>query len=488
MSPSVEPFNEAKYKALMDGLECSEIKLSEALGANGDSRWDSEYFSKNYLHINEILKQKNNIPFSKYCKSIKKGIFDLSPILYKTQGIPLIRTSEIKKPTIDFRTTTFIDKRTNAENNKTVLLPNDIVFTKIGAYIGDVAILPSTYPQYNFSQNVAGASLKVHTEGPYLLAFFLSKFGKNQILRSAMLSGQGKLELTDIRNYKIPTLNTDFINLIADIFNIIRQKDRQSAEKYEYAINILNSFLDLDFTNIIKSHTKKLLSNSFGISGRLDAEYYQPKYDILFDRLSEFTTFQLSGKNGLVDIKKSIEPGSDYYQEEGIPFIRVSDIDKFEIGAPNIKLPQDIVENAECLYPQKNTILFSKDGSVGIAHKVQEDMKAITSSALLHLTIKNTDVILPDYLTLVLNSPIVQLQAERDMNGAIIQHWKPSDIEKVVIPVLDMDVQKEISEKVQESFKLRKESKRMLECAVKAVEMAIESDENTAIRWLEMQL
>lgn len=488
MSPSVEPFNEEKYKALMDGLECSEIKFSEAIGANGDSRWDSEYFGKNYLHINEILIKKDNLPFSKYCKSIKKGIFDLSPLLYKGHGIPFIRTSEIKKPTIDFGTTVFIDEQTNAENSKTVLLPNDIVFTKIGAYIGDVAILPATYPQYNFSQNVAGASLRVHTEGPYLLTFFLSKYGKNQILRSAMLSGQGKLELTDIRNYKIPILNTDFINSIADIFDIIGQKDRQSVEEYEYAIKTFKSFFDIDFTDIGRSYTKKSLSNSFGISGRLDAEYYQPKYDILFNKLLDFEAYTLGGKNGLVEITKSIEPGSEYYQEEGIPFIRVSDIDKFEIGEPNIKLPQDIVENAESLYPQKDTILFSKDGSVGIAHKVQEDMEAITSSALLHLTIKNTDVILPDYLTLVLNSPIVQLQAERDTSGAIIQHWRPSDIEKVVIPVLDMEIQKEIASKVQKSFKLRKESKRMLECAVKAVEMAIETDENTAIRWLEMQL
>lgn len=29
MSPSVKPFNEAKYKALMDGLECSEIRFNE---------------------------------------------------------------------------------------------------------------------------------------------------------------------------------------------------------------------------------------------------------------------------------------------------------------------------------------------------------------------------------------------------------------------------------------------------------------------------
>lgn len=109
-------------------------------------------------------------------------------------------------------------------------------------------------------------------------------------------------------------------------------------------------------------------------------------------------------------------------------------------------------------------------------------MQVVTSGALLHLTVKDTSQILPDYLTLTLNSQIVQLQAERDCNGAIIQHWKPSDIEKVRIPVLDTDKQKEISDKVQESFRLRKEAKRLLEKAIKAVETAIETDEETALK------
>ena len=109
-------------------------------------------------------------------------------------------------------------------------------------------------------------------------------------------------------------------------------------------------------------------------------------------------------------------------------------------------------------------------------------MHVVTSGALLHLNVKDTSQILPYYLTLTLNSQIVQLQAERDCNGAIIQHWKPSDIEKVRIPVLDTDKQKEISDKVQESFRLRKEAKRLLEKAIKAVETAIETDEETALK------
>lgn len=95
---------------------------------------------------------------------------------------------------------------------------------------------------------------------------------------------------------------------------------------------------------------------------------------------------------------------------------------------------------------------------------------------------------MPDYLTLVLNSNIVQMQAERDSNGAIIQHWKPSEIENVVVPVLEMEQQKKIVELVQKSFALRKQSKQLLEDAKSAVEMAIEQGEKTALTWLNQRM
>ena len=231
--------------------------------------------------------------------------------------------------------------------------------------------------------------------------------------------------------------------------------------------------------------TIKTFKDTFKTSGRLDAEYYHPKYDNLFDALSKHQTMPLSGNQGLVSIKKSIEPGSEAYQEEGIPFIRVSDVDKYEISSPPIMISKKLVPNINELYPKKDTILLSKDGSIGIAYKLERDIEAVTSGALLHLTVKDSNVVLPDYLTLVLNSPVVQLQAERDCSGAVIQHWKPSDIEKVLIPILDMSVQKEIASKVQESFRLREESKRLLELAVHTVEMAIETDEEKALLWLE---
>ena len=204
-------------------------------------------------------------------------------------------------------------------------------------------------------------------------------------------------------------------------------------------------------------------------SGRLDAEYYQPKYDALFAQLSKYECDTIKD---IAHIKKSVEPGSEAYQDSGIPFVRVSDVSKFGISEPDIYLsPSDF--NLNELRPKKDTILLSKDGSVGIAYKIEEDMDCITSGALLHLSIFNEDYT-PDYLTLVLNSIVVQMQAERDSNGAIIQHWKPSEIEQVIIPKLPKPIQETISAKIQESFALKTESKRLLDEAKIMVEREIE--------------
>lgn len=215
--------------------------------------------------------------------------------------------------------------------------------------------------------------------------------------------------------------------------------------------------------------TEKKLSTSFFTSGRLDAEYYQPKYDYLDSQLSLLPTQRLGE---IVEIRKSIEPGSEAYQPEGVPFVRVADLNKFGIETPSICL--DRATYATAPYPQKDTILLSKDGSVGIAYKVEDDMDMITSGAILHLSVKEKGI-LPDYLTLVLNSRIVKMQAERDAGGSIIQHWKPSEIEQVVIPILPLDIQQKLSEQVSKSFALRREAKSLLEQAKLMVEQTIEN-------------
>ena len=150
---------------------------------------------------------------------------------------------------------------------------------------------------------------------------------------------------------------------------------------------------------------------------------------------------------------------------------------------PEIHLDKNMF-NLKELKPNKDTILLSKDGSVGIAYKVEQDLDIITSSALLHLTLTDKEV-LPDYLALVLNSKLTQMQAERDAGGSIIQHWRPDEIREVLIPILPIDKQTDLVEQIQQSFNLRHESTRKIDIAKKAVEIAIEEEEETAFEFLK---
>ena len=191
----------------------------------------------------------------------------------------------------------------------------------------------------------------------------------------------------------------------------------------------------------------KNLSESFRSSGRLDAEYYQSKYDRLLEQIRKRPHQKLGN---LVSICKSVEPGSEAYRSEGLPFVRVSDLSVFGVSTPDKYLDENTFADAP--HPKKDTILLTKDGTVGIAYKAEEDIQAVTSGAILHLNIK-TDTVLPDYLTLLLNSPIVRLQAERDAGGSVIQHWKPSEIENVLIPLLSLEEQAAIADIVNQNKK-----------------------------------
>lgn len=315
----------------------------------------------------------------------------------------------------------------------------------------------------------------------YLLAFLLCKYG-------AMFKDRSKTNLLisyiskpDLYNIPIPLASKEFQNEISKLIKQSHIVLKDSKTLYKEAEELLLEELDLlDFKPSEENIATKSFKESFGTSGRLDSEYYQPKYDELVTHIKK-TKFDKLGN--IVNIKKSIEPGSEAYQEEGIPFIRVSNLTKFGITDTEIHLSKNMFSDKDLkkLYPTKDTILLSKDGTVGIAYKIKNETTIITSGALLHLSIKIDDV-LSEYLTLVLNSLIVQLQAQRDAGGSIIKHWKPSEIEEILIPIIDISIQTEIEEKIKKSFELKEKSVKLLDLAKRVVEVAIEKNEDEAIK------
>lgn len=87
-----------------------------------------------------------------------------------------------------------------------------------------------------------------------------------------------------------------------------------------------------------------------------------------------------------------------------------------------------------------------------------------------------------------MNSPIIQMQAERDAGGSIIKHWSVPQIEQVEIPIVEEDIQQDIGDKIRSSFLLRRISEKLIKTAQKAVEIAIEEGEDVALTFIDKNL
>ena len=476
-------FDETKYNSLLKELECTEIFLSSL---NDEHRIDAEYFSKLAVTTDSLIKSREHFFLDR--KFVVSGPFGStipSSMYIEKDGIPFVRIENLKNGfTIDKSNLVYLSSENNSLIPNSQLTEDDIVLSKVGN-IGFCARVDSRLKICNISENNIGIKLSKYnsSEKHFILSYLNSKFGQVLINRRKSGNVQPKLNVGDISKIPIPKFDKNFYSFVSRLILKAESLIDDAENSYHVAEKILSAELGLEkFEPSTGNVSVKSFAASFGKTGRLDAEFYQPKYDDLQKLLDSFTTRRLGE---IVEIFKSIEPGSEFYGDEGIPFIRVSDINKFGINEPEIKLSEKIFASYKNYYPREDTILFSKDGSIGIAYKVRADMKAITSGALLHLTIKNLSEILPDYLALVLNSKVVQMQAERDSSGAIIKHWKPSEIEKVVVPVINVSIQEKIAAQIEESFKLRGESKRLLELAKRAVEVAIEDGEDAAEKFIE---
>ena len=373
---------------------------------------------------------------------------------------------------------------------------NDLLITVVGT-LGKVAI--ATEKDSNSIFSCKSTIIRAKSVNPfYLLTYLNTDTGNLFSLRGKRGAIQEGLNLPDLKEIQVFIPSIQFQDLIEATVKKSFKGTKESKKLFRAAKTILLS--ELGLTNWQPKHQLTFIKNYSDTQqvSRIDAEYYQPKYDEIIKAIRNYSG-GWDTLDSLVQIKKCIEVGSGEYLDKGVPFVRVSNLGSFEISEEkyiseslyNELTPQEKIipfEKSKNHQPQQGEILFSKDGTPGIAYYLKDEpAKMVPSGGILRLKNKS-DKVNNEYLTLALNSLLVQEQAKRDVGGSIILHWRPDQVKETVIPILSDEKQIQIQQKVTESFNLRKQSKHLLECAKKTVEMAIEQDEQTAINWLEDQL
>jgi type I restriction enzyme, S subunit len=463
------------------------------LNDNENKRFDSEYFKKQFINFFKEVPDLN--PLGSFVSEGYRVVYENTKIIEKEEAVAnnypyFLQATDLNTPFIKQDNLFYVNNEQWERYPKGRIKAGEILI-EVKGKIDKVAIVPDDFPKRTL---VTGSLFKLSVNKKIskhvLLSYLISKYGsafKDRFKTNLLISYVSK---PDLYRIPVPSFSNLFQQNIDRIFKIIFDSKTESQNLYEKAESLLLSEVNLEnFQSSKESINVKSLSDSFNISGRLDAEYYQPKYEQVVNKITSQPNDIL--KN-IVKITKSIEPGSAYYDEEGLPFMRVADFSKEGLTEPQKFLNDNFVnenkDKIKDLKPKRGTILFSKDGSVGIAYHLRQDFNGITSSAILHLKIRDEKRVIPEYLTLALNSKLVQMQAERDAGGSIILHWRVSEIENVVVPIIDYAKQEKIAELIEESFSLKKQSEHLLEVAKKAVEIAIEENEEEALEYIKSEL
>ena len=424
-------------------------------------RLDSEFYSIERLDVLEKIKKFDTSSLGDFCL-VTSGSTPVDRNDDLHEGIILLKTVNVQDGFINFSSEPyFIDEKIDSRMRSTRLQSCDILVNIVGAtldVIGRVAIISPNFPKSNITQ--AMALIRVNSEQKnflpeFVFAFLLSKYGRVQISKLARPSGQFNLNHDEIRSILIPKIPIQqqkiFSKLVSEFFYAWETSVIKAKESETQLISKLGMSKWLPNDNL--TYVKKF--QDIKKTKRLDAEFFQPKFDDLVSQMSQqkIVTFNSFSKR---DYGKSDIKNSEIYS-----YIEISDVDP-SIGDVNFTLRKGSELPASAKIPVSGgELIISKvrptRGAIGF---VPLDIKnGICSNAFAVYKINSP---LKEYLQVICRSIIGNLQFTKFAKGTSYPVIDDADVDNCIVPIISENDIRKISIVVQESQKARLDSKKIL--------------------------
>jgi len=213
---------------------------------------------------------------------------------------------------------------------------------------------------------------------------------------------------------------------------------------------------------------------------RIDADYFQPKYDEVVNIIKNYQSGwdTLANQGHVKDANFNPDAETEYQ------YIELANIGSDgEITDCMVEHGEDLPTRARRKVATGDVIASSIEGSLGSIALITEEYDSALCSTGFHVV--QSDVLNSETLLVLLKSSIGQLQLKKGCSGTILTAINKEEFSKIAVPKIRAEKQTEIQQKIIESFNFRRYAKDLLEHAKRAVEIAIEQDEQTAIGWLE---
>jgi len=435
----------------------------------GAKRLDAEYYQPEYLETRKLVSALLHTTLGEVSNKFKKGIFDIKADTYTDEGIPFIRISNLKNGLVDETDVAFISVEANEKEKKTSLQRGDFALSKT-AYPAASLI---TLDEVNISQDIIGVSLKKEWQekilAPFVVAFLNSKFGIAEMQQWFQGNVQMHLSLPDAKTILIPLFPLERQEEIAEIFRQAEDEFQNSKSLYSQAEKVLLEELGLlgfeangELWNIVNLSDVKT-------AGRMDAEYFQPKYRRLEVKLKKY------GSKKLLDVLQSVAAKFIPELDKTYRYVELADID-ISLGVVNgcaEVLGKEAPSRARRLLKAGDVIVSSVQGSLDKAALVRKEYAgAVASTGFFQFRSRE---ILPEVLLVLSKSIVLQSQFEQRCAGTILTAVPKESIKDILIPIPPEKVQQKIAEFVRRSHESRRKAKALLDEAKRKVEELIEA-------------
>ncbi len=455
-------------------MEFTILKNSEVKNDNITYRIDAEFFRSEYLKVVHLIEKHNY----SYVEDITSWVTQGPNPLFSETGIPCLTGRNINKGEVSYSNPDYVDENEYKKLSRFQLNIGDTLITLKGkGSIGKIGYVTDKRCSI-FSRDI-GILRPSKINAGYLNIFILCKYGKLLVDRGET-GGTGQSTLTTSYLKSIPVPRFDIEEQIGDILEKVEQLKSQSQSKYEEAQAILLS--ELGLTKWQSKHQLTFIQHYSDTehAGRIDAEYYQPKYEEIINTIKDY-----SGGWGmqehLINLKAMNYKPKDKQEYKYIELANIAG--NGEITDCMIEEGHDLPSRARRKVSTGDVIVSSIEGSLSSIALIEHEYdKALCSTGFYVVNSKSFN---SETLLVLLKSIVGQLQLKKGCSGTILTAINKYEFGKIILPKIKEKQQVIIQKKITESFNLRKQSKHLLEFAKRAVEIAIEKGEETATSWLE---
>lgn len=463
----------------MEGLDITELRLSEVTHDNEKLRIDDTFFNKLAVLTQRRVEAMPHKRLGNISSVVRKGIFDINADAYTETGVPFVRITNLQSGLISKDDLAHIPPTIHATEHKTALFRGDIVLSKT-AYPAAAWV---NLEECNTSQDTVAVRLsgegRKQLRAGAIVAFFNSRHGRALMWRQFQGNVQAHLSLPDAKKLPIPVFADALQQRLEQSLIDADRLIGEAGTHLTAAEQTLLRALGLENWRPPEPLTYVRRASEVAEAARFDALYFSP---------AKFNSVQALRAGCAKPLSDYFDTVRDMVSPDDITS---SFVLNFDVGAASHVVIDETSPSVEEFDSAKKRFRTGDVILSRLRHYLRQiavvrtpaDATALGSSEFIVLRPKS-DRLPQEALVLFLRCLPVQTILKFSQDGSHHPRFSEDDLLAIPVPDALLKIASELTAAVRAAHAARREAQALLARAQHAVEVAIEQGEPAALKLL----